>query len=103
MLLTQSYSPEKPVILHELMHAYHDRKVPNGFGNTDIQNLFQQARTSGQFPANSYMLSNVVEYFAMMASVYLHGSAARDPFTRQAIQEKQPDCYQWLAREFGPR
>jgi hypothetical protein len=49
------------------------------------------------------MLSNVVEYFAMMASVYLHGSAARDPFIRQAIQEKQPDCYQWLVREFGPR
>jgi hypothetical protein len=103
MIQPLSYSPEKPVILHELMHAYHDQKVPNGFGNAEIQALYQQARTSGQFPANSYMLSNVVEYFAMMASVYLHGSAARDPFTRQAIQEKQPDCYQWLVKEFGPR
>jgi hypothetical protein len=103
MIQPLSYSPEKPVILHELMHAYHDQKVPNGFANAEIQALYQQARTGGQFPANSYMLSNVVEYFAMMASVYLHGSAARDPFTRQAIQEKQPDCYQWLLKEFGPR
>jgi len=38
-----------------------------------------------------------------MASVYLHGSAGRDPFTRQAIKEKQPDCYPWLEKEFGPK
>ena len=103
VLQSQSYSPEKPVILHELLHAYHDQKVPNGFGNAEIQNLYQQARTGGQFPANSYMLSNVAEYFAMMASVYLHGSAARDPFRREAIKGKQPDCYRWLAKEFGSR
>jgi hypothetical protein len=49
------------------------------------------------------MLSNVVEYFTMMASVYFRGSAARDPFTRQTIQEKQSDCYRWLVRELGSR
>jgi hypothetical protein len=99
-----SYGPKNPVLLHELMHAYHDQKLPNGFGNADILNLYQQARTGGRFPEKSYMLSrNVNEYFAMMASVYLHGSAARDPFTREAIKEKQPDCYQWLVKEFGPR
>jgi hypothetical protein len=103
VLTTISFSPEKPIILHELMHAYHDLKLPNGFGNADVERLYQQAKAGGQFPANSYMLSNRVEYFAMMASVFLHGSAARDPFTRQAIKEKQPDCYAWLEKEFGPR
>lgn len=98
-----SYSPGKPVILHELMHAYHDQKLPDGFANAEIKKLYEQARSSGQFPAKSYMLTNPREYFAMMASVYLHGSAERDPFTRQAIKEKQPDCYRWLVKEFGPR
>jgi len=39
----------------------------------------------------------------MMASVYLNGTAKRDSNTRQEIQEKQPDCYRWLLKEFGPR
>jgi hypothetical protein len=103
LLTTASYSPEKPVILHELMHAYHDQKLADGFRNADIQRLYQQARTSGQFPVGSYMLGNPSEYFAMMASVYLHGTAARDPFTREAIKQKQPDCYDWLVKEFGPK
>jgi hypothetical protein len=103
MLTTPSYSPEKPVVLHELMHAYHDQKLSGGFGNTEIQQFYQQAKNSGKFPANSYMLSSVGEYFAMMSSVYLHGSAARDPNTRQEIKDEQPDFYQWLVKEFGPR
>lgn len=103
VLITLMFSPEKPVILHELMHAYHDRKVPDGFGNAEILKLLEQARTGGQFPAGSYMLTNPAEYFAMMSSVYLHGTAARDPFTREAIKQKQPDCYQWMVKEFGPR
>ena len=100
---TLSYDADKPVILHELMHAYHDQRLSNGFRNAEIQRLFEQARTGGRFPASAYMLSNVAEYFAMMSSVYLHGAAARDPLTRQAIREKQPDCYEWLVKEFGPR
>lgn len=65
--------------------------------------LYDQARGSGKFPAGAYMLTNPIEYFGMMASVYLHGSAARDPFTREAIEEKQPEFYQWMVKEFGPR
>jgi hypothetical protein len=103
IMTTSSYSPEKPVVLHELMHAYHDQKLTNGFSNEEIQKFYQEAKTSGKFPVGSYMLSNAGEYFAMTASVYLHGSAARDPNTRQGIKEKQPDMYQWLEREFGPR
>jgi hypothetical protein len=98
-----NYSPATRSVLHELMHAYHDQKLPDSFRNAEIQRLYEQARTSGKFPAGSYMLSNVGEYFAMMASVYLHGTAARDPFTREAIKEKQPDCYDWLVKEFGPK
>jgi len=102
-LLSQIYSSEKPVLLHELLHGYHEQRLANGFANTDIQRLYEQAKASGQFPADSYMLSRVGEYFAMMGSVYLHGSAARDPFTRQAVKEKQPEFYAWMEKEFGSR
>jgi hypothetical protein len=99
----QLYDPDKPILLHELMHAYHDQKIAGGFGNPDILKLFQEAGASHRFPTSSYMLSNVAEYFGMMASVYLHGSAARDPFARDSIRIKQPTMYRWLESEFGPR
>lgn len=29
-------APEKPIILHELLHAYHFRVLPDGFRNRDV-------------------------------------------------------------------
>src|SRR5262249_52575614 len=103
VLQAQVYDKDRPILLHELLHAYHDQRIPDGFRNSEILSLYQQARDGKQFPAGSYMLSSVQEYFAMMASVYLHGSAARDPFTRDVVMSKQPDCYRWLDKEFGAR
>jgi len=103
VLQAQVYDKDRPILLHELLHAYHDQKIADGFRNSELLALYQQARDAQQFPAGAYMLSSVQEYFAMMASVYLHGSAARDPFTRDAVLAKQPDCYRWLEKEFGAR
>jgi len=97
------FDREHPVLLHELCHAYHDRKLADGFNNKTILALYDQARKSGKFPADSYMLSNTPEYFAMMTSVFLHGSAMRDPFSRDSIRIKQPAMYAWLVKEFGTR
>ncbi len=65
--------------------------------------FYNRAKSPGLYPAGSYMLANGGEYFAMTASVFLHGSAARDPFTRQNLKDKQPLYYNWLEREFGRR
>jgi hypothetical protein len=98
---------ENPLVLHELLHAYHEKRLPDGSSNVEIMKLFVQASESQQFPSESKqrgnMLSNPEEYFAMMGAVYLHGKANRDPFTRDDIRIKQPDCYRWLEKEFGPR
>ena len=99
----QVLDKERPILLHELMHAYHGLRLRDGFDNASVMSMYEQARASGKFPAGSYMLSNRGEYFAMMSSVFLHGSAARDPFARDSIRLKQPDMYAWLVREFGPR
>jgi hypothetical protein len=103
MLSAAVFDRDKPVLLHELLHGYHDQRLVDGFRNAEILKLYEQAREGRQFPAGAYMLSSPGEYFAMMASVFLHGSAARDPFLRAVIEEKQPDCYKWLQEEFGAR
>jgi hypothetical protein len=103
LLLSYLQRGENPILLHELLHAYHDQKLPDGLNNADIKRLYQQAQGNKVFAADAYVLSDVREYFAMMASVYLNGSAGREPFTRENIRVKQPDCYKWLEREFGPR
>lgn len=95
------YGSDRPIVLHELCHAYHDLKLADGFSNSTILGFYEQAKQSGKFPGDSYMLSTVPEYFAMMASVFLHGSAARDPFVRDSIRAKQPAMYDWLVKEFG--
>jgi hypothetical protein len=92
-----------PVLLHEYMHAYHDKRLLGGLKNPDVRRFWNEAKERMIFPPDAYMLSNVNEYFAMMASVYLYGSAGRDPFTRANIKAKQPEAYAWLEREFGPQ
>ena len=92
-LQSQVYERDKPILLQELLRAYHDQKLPEGFRNPDILRLHQQF--SPAFP-------NVQEYFAAVASAYLHG-VARDGLTREALKAKQPDGYSWLEKEFGPR
>jgi len=95
-------SPTTPALLHELLHAYHEQRLAGGLSNPEVEKLYTQAKAQQRFPADSYMLSNVNEYFAMVASAFLHGMLARDPFTRENLKDKQPDCYAWLEREFGP-
>lgn len=97
------YDRARPVVLHELCHAYHDAKLADGFSNPAILGFYDQAKQGGKFPGDSYMLSNNAEYFAMMASVFLHGSAVREPFGRDSIRVKQRAMYDWLVKEFGPR
>lgn len=97
------YASDRPIVLHELCHAYHDLKLADGFNNSTILGFYEQAKQSGKFPGDSYMLSTNPEYFAMMTSVFMHGSAARDPYVRDSIRVKQPAMYAWLVKEFGER
>ena len=92
-----------PILLHELIHAYHDQKLQDGRNNADILRLYRQAASEQLFPSDSYMMRNQLEYLAQMAVIYLRGQGGRDPFSRENIMTKQPDGYSWLEKEFGPR
>jgi hypothetical protein len=98
-LRVRALVPTKPIILHELLHAYHGQQLPGGFNNADIESFFQEARTAG-WPPGSYMLTNDREFFATTVSVYLFGNIPRPPESRSQIRAKQPRYYQWLAEVF---
>jgi hypothetical protein len=93
----------KPVLLHELLHAYHDQRIPKGFRNPEILALYQQARSISAFATKSHMMANAQEYFACMATTYLFGVTAQEPFNREKIKEHQPECLAYLQELFGPQ
>ena len=94
-------APEKPVLLHELLHAYHFRVLPGGLQNPDLQHFYDIARQGGLYPPDSYVLKNVQEFFAVTASLYLWGNVDRPPHNRETLRDKQPVYYKWLGQLFG--
>lgn len=90
---------ERPVLLHELLHAYHDRGLPGGFGNPAIMAWFKQATEKKAYPADAYLMTNEKEFFAVTASVFLSGKDG--PVDRAQIRQAQPDYYRYLVWLFG--
>ncbi|MBX5198088.1 hypothetical protein HJB82_22655 [Rhizobium sp. NZLR10] len=97
-LRVRGLEPDKPIILHEFLHAYNDRMLPGGFGNSDVKQFFNSGRAL--WPSDSYMMSNDREFFAVTASVYLFGDIDRPPYSRSQLRTNQPRYYQWLATLF---
>jgi len=91
--------PKKPILLHELLHAFHDPQLPGGFANQDVERFYDRGSAAG-WPGDSYMMSNAHEFFAVTASVYLYGDIPRPPESRKQLRDKQPQYYQWLADLF---
>ncbi|MBB4840692.1 hypothetical protein HNP52_003784 [Sphingomonas kyeonggiensis] len=94
---------ENPVLLHELIHRWQLLKMPGGQQNPDVQRFYREAVASGRWPAQAYMLTNAFEFFAMTASVVLHGDAARPPFRRENVRAKAPELYAFIVKTFGLR
>jgi hypothetical protein len=93
--------PEKPVLLHELLHAFHYRFLPGGFRNPEVLRFYQLAIAYHRYKPGSYVLTNVKEFFAVTASLYLWGQVDRPPYNRARLQSDQPNYYVWLGQLFG--
>ena len=93
--------PQQPIVLHELLHAYHAFVLPQGARNPDVLEFYTQARNGGLYPAGSYVLRNPMEFFAVTASLYLSGHVDRPPGNRETLRAAQPRYYAWLAQLFG--
>ncbi|HLZ01583.1 MAG TPA: hypothetical protein VKR55_05445 [Bradyrhizobium sp.] len=94
-------APEKPVLLHELVHAYHWYVIPDGFRNADLLTFYQRAREGGFYQPGAYVLKNVQEFFAVTGSLYLWGNVDRPPHNRKTLHDNQPVYYKWLGDLFG--
>jgi hypothetical protein len=93
--------PQKPILLHEFLHAYHFRVMPGGNRNPDLITYYNRARNIGAYQADAYVLKNVQEFFAVTASLYLWGNVDRPPNTRDKLKAAQPVYYAWLGQQFG--
>ncbi len=92
-------SSERPVLLHEMLHAYHANMMPNGANNPSILFYYDHAKSAQLYPVDAYLMTNEKEFFAVTASVFLCGKDG--DFTRSNIKEKQPDYYKFLVWLFG--
>ena len=95
-----------PTLLHEFMHALHDRKLPGGFSNKEIDAAYKDAFGNKRYEGTNaaYFLTNSHEYFAVTATLYLWGSLPYNrPYARSVIRDSQPDYYKFLGRLFGTR
>lgn len=102
-IVPRVFAVDDPVFLHELLHAFHDQRLPEGNGNPDVDRFYQTARAEHVWPENAYTLQNPREFFAGTASAYLFGRAgSRGTVSRQIIKDRLPAYYQWLATVFGP-
>ena len=99
---TMTQYTDDPILLHEFLHAYHKRLMPNGYDNLGIKGYYAQAKSKDVFDKKSYTLMNDREFFAVTASIFLAGrESIHEPKTREALKEKLPDYYKYLVGVFG--
>ncbi|QOZ11464.1 hypothetical protein [Bradyrhizobium sp. CCBAU 51765] len=93
---------KEAVLLHELLHAYHARLLPDGYANKGVIAYYALARSKDMLPKEAYAMKNPMEFFAVTASIFLAGkSEFHDPKSREALKEKMPDYYKYLVGVFG--
>jgi hypothetical protein len=93
---------EEPILLHEFLHSYHGKLMPNGFDNRGIKGFYAYAKSKDLLPKDTYALKNQQEFFAVTASIFLAGKdTVHEPNTRANLKEKMPDYYKYLVELFG--
>ena len=92
---------DSPLVLHELLHAYHYNVFPESTKDNGVLFHYNEAKNlySAEQPIENYAMSNEREFFAVTASVFLYGKDRG--FVRSKIKEKQADYYKFLVWLFG--
>ncbi len=99
--------------LHELAHAYHDRFLPKGFGNSDIKSAYENAKAGGKYDRverqdskgnkrmdRAYALTNPQEYFAETTEAFFTRNDFY-PFTRDELKQQDPAMEKLLEKLWG--
>jgi hypothetical protein len=100
LLRVKRLDPKRPALLHALLLAYQDQRLPGGFANPDIARFRQEIAARHIWPKTAIMFQNNGEFFAVTASAYLYGEITREPYTRTDLKKTQAAYFQWLANLF---
>jgi hypothetical protein len=93
---------EDPVLLHEFLHVYHGKLMPQGFDNLGVRAYHADAMSKQVFGKEEYAMKNHKEFFAVTASIFLAGKESmHEPKTRAQLKEKLPKYYKYLVELFG--
>lgn len=99
--------PDVP-LLHELLHAFHDQVLLDGFQNTYIIQFFKEAQQMHYYDHSTnngfylpYLMTNEREFFACTATAFLGNYTPDEPFNRTEICKHQPNYYLYLQGIFS--
>ena len=94
---------DDPILLHEFLHAYHNRMMSMGFDNLGVKAFYAEAKAKDVFgDKKAYTMFNPQEFFAVTASIFLAGKESlHEPKTREKLREKMPEYYKYLVGVFG--
>jgi hypothetical protein len=97
------FPDNKPILLHELLHAYHFKVLT--MRNREVQAAYERALADDRFPPAyraSHFLENAKEYFAVTGTLYLFGDIQQPPFRCTELAKLGTDYLDFLAAQFGP-
>jgi hypothetical protein len=101
---TTPIDPAKPVLLHEMLHAY-DSSFWD-FNHPVVLAQYKKAIDHRLYSAKaekSHFLENPREYFAIAGTIYLVGTIKQEPYDCKIIAAKQTELVEFLERTFGPK
>jgi len=99
-----AFDPGRPVVLHELLHAYHFNVLKGD--RPEIRQAYAQVMRDNPFPArfrSAHFLEYDREFFAVTATIYLFGDIQQPPFSCNALSKLDPGYLAFLGAQFGPR
>jgi hypothetical protein len=97
------FPANKPILLHELLHAY-DFKVLH-MADPQVTSAYRAAKEGSAFPSqfqSSHFFANAKEFFAVSGTLYLFGDIQQPPFRCDALARLGADYLAFLAAQFGP-
>jgi hypothetical protein len=97
-----AFPENRPILLHELLHAYHFHVV--SIRNPAILEAFDAARRAGVYPPEfhrAHFLENPKEFFAVTGTIYLFGRIQQPPFNCQVLAKNDPPYLAFLEKTFG--
>ena len=97
------FASNRPILLHELLHAYHFNVL--GMGRPEIRQEYARVKNAHLFPARfqtAHFLENDKEFFAVTATLYLFGDIQQPPFSCTALSKLDAAYLAFLDAQFGP-